>query len=162
MSRSLRSWINLGAVAAAVIGFSAIAITNAPGDARESLFNLSCDPTRELYQAIKPLFVDAYEKSTGSRLTITQSHGGSPRQAAKIIAGELSADVVTLGQFSDIDVLRKRGLIADGWIDMLPNHSLPYTSTVVFVVRKGNPHGVKGRPDLIAPNLEVITPDPRT
>jgi sulfate/thiosulfate-binding protein len=162
MSPPWQTWINAGAVVAVVVGFSAIAVRNAPGDTRNQIVNVSYDPTRELYQAINPLFVSSYEKATGRHLTIVQSHGGSSRQARKVINGEQPADVVTLGLFSDIEALRKRGLISDYWIDRLPNRSLPYTSTIVFVVRKGNPHGIKDWPALLGQNIEVITPDPRT
>ena len=157
-----RKLLNFGAVAAAIAGLSLIAIKNAPGDAAHQLVNVSYDPTRELYQALNPLFAASYEKETGRHVVIAQSHGGSSRQARRIISGEQPADVVTLGHFTDIDGLRKRGLIAPDWADRLPNHSLPYTSTIVFVVRRGNPRRVKDWPDLLAPGLEVVTPDPRT
>ncbi len=137
-------------------------VKNAPGTSGQRLVNVSYDPTRELYQTLNPLFVASYEKATGQHLVIVQSHGGSSRQARKVISGEQPADVVTLGLFSDIDSLRKRGLIAADWADRLPNHSLPYTSTIVFVVRKENPRGIKDWPDLLAPGVEVVTPDPRT
>jgi sulfate/thiosulfate-binding protein len=91
-----------------------------------------------------------------------QSHGGSSRQARRVISGEQPADVVTLGLATDIDALRKRGLVAGNWADRLPNKSVPYTSTVVFVVRKGNPYSIRDWPDLLAPELEIVTPDPRT
>lgn len=160
---SRRAWLNIGAVAAVVVGAFLIVVRNAPGRIEgPELLNVSYDPTRELYQAINPMFLAAYEKETGRRLTIVQSHGGSSRQARKVISGELPADVVTLGLYSDVDALRKQGLIAPHWADRLPNHSSPYSSTIVFVVRKGNPYAVKDWPDLLAPGLEVVTPDPRT
>jgi sulfate/thiosulfate transport system substrate-binding protein len=160
---SRRAWLNLGAVAAVLVGALLIVVRNAPGHIEGSqLLNVSYDPTRELYQAINPMFAAAYEKETGRRLTIAQSHGGSSRQARKVISGELPADVVTLGLYSDVDGLRKRGLIAPHWADRLPNHSSPYTSIIVFVVRKGNPFGLKDWPDLLGPGIEVVTPDPRT
>ncbi len=155
-------WLDAGAMAAVLIGMSLILGANAPGGASDRLVNVSYDPTRELYQAIDPLFVAEYEKATRRHLTIVQSHGGSSRQARKVIEGEQPADVVTLGLFSDIEALRKRGLIAANWADRLPNHSLPYTSTIVFVVRQGNPRGVKDWPDLVSPGVDVVTPDPRT
>lgn len=158
-----RAWLNLGGVAAVVVGALLIVVRNAPGHVEGAqLLNVSYDPTRELYQAINPMFAAAYEKETGRRLTIVQSHGGSSRQAHKVISGELAADVVTLGLYSDVEALRKRGLIAPHWADRLPNHSEPYTSTIVFVVRKGNPFGLKDWPDLLGPGIEVVTPDPRT
>jgi sulfate transport system substrate-binding protein len=161
-TRTWQAWINAGAIAAVLLGFSAIAVRNAPGETGDGLVNVSHDPTRELYKALNPLFVASYEKETGRRLSVLQSHGGSSRQARKVISGEEPADVVTLGQFTDQTALRQRGLIADNWIDRLPNHSLPYTSTVVFVVRHGNPHHIRDWPDLLAPQIEIVTPDPRT
>jgi sulfate/thiosulfate-binding protein len=157
-----QTWLNVAAVAAVVVGLSLIVHKNLPRDGRSQIVNVSYDPTRELYQVLNPLFVDSYEKETGRHLTILQSHGGSSRQARKVISGEQPADVVTLGLVSDIDALRKRGLVAENWADRLPNKSIPYTSTVVFVVRKGNPHAVHDWPDLLAPELEIVTPDPRT
>ncbi|WP_158929878.1 sulfate ABC transporter substrate-binding protein [Acidisphaera sp. S103] len=154
--------LSLGAVGAVVVAFSLIVVKNAPGDTSKELVNVSYDPTRELYQRLNPLFVASYEKATGQHLAIVQSHGGSSWQARKIISGEQQADVVTLGLFTDIDSLRKRGLIAAGWADRLPNHSLPYTSTIVFVVRKDNPRGIKDWPDLLTPGVEIVTPNPRT
>jgi sulfate transport system substrate-binding protein len=158
----MRRWLNLGAVTAVFVAFSLIVAKNAPGNANQRLVNVSYDPTRELYHALNPLFVASYEKQTGNHLTIVQSHGGSSGQSRRVISGEQPADVVTLGLFSDIDALRKRGLIAANWADRLPNHSLPYTSTIVFVVRHGNPLHIGDWPDLLAPGVEVVTPDPRT
>jgi sulfate transport system substrate-binding protein len=114
-----------------------------------------------LYRALNQQFAAVYLKQTGVRLTIRQSQGGSSRQAKAVIDG-VAADVVTLALPSDVDTLRKRGLIPEGWQERLPNHSQPYTSTIVFVVRKGNPKGIKDWPDLIAPGVEVITPNPKT
>ena len=151
----MRRWLNLGAMTAVFIAFSLIVAKNAPGNASQKLVNVSYDPTRELYQALNPLFVASYEKQTGNHLSIEQSHGGSSRQARRVISGEQPADVVTLGLYSDIDALRKRGLIAANWADRLPNHSLPYTSTIVFVVRNGNPLHVRDWPDLLAPGARV-------
>jgi sulfate transport system substrate-binding protein len=125
------------------------------------LLNVSYDPTRELWKDLNALFLPRYESQTGKRLTIQQSHGGSSSQANAVLDG-LKADVVTLALWSDTDALRKEGLLADGWEDRLPNRSLPYHSTIVFVVRKGNPKGIKDWPDLIQPGVEVITPSPKT
>jgi sulfate transport system substrate-binding protein len=158
----MAKWLNLAAVCAVFAAVSLIVVKNAPGTARQQLVNVSYDPTRELYQTLNPLFVASYEKETGQHLTIVQSHGGSSQQARKIISGEQPADVVTLGLFSDVDSLRKRGLIAAGWSDRLPHNSLPYSSTIVFVVRNNNPRGIKDWPDLLAPGIEIVTPDPRT
>ena len=162
MKSRWQKWINIGAVLAVLISLSLLVERNWPNHSDHQLINVSYDPTRELYQALNPLFVAAYEKDTGQHWSIVQIHGGSSRQARKVINGELHADVVTLGVYSDIDSLRKRGLIADNWLERLPNHSLPYTSTIVFVVRKGNPFGIKDWPDLLAPGIEIVTPDPRT
>jgi len=161
MSR-LQTLLNVGAVAAVIAGFTLITVKNLPDNGPHQLVNVSYDPTRELYQALNPLFVASYEKSTGQHWSVVQSHGGSSRQAKKVISGAQRADVVTLGLYSDIDLLRKRGLIATDWVDRLPNRSLPYSSTIVFVVRQENPHHIKDWPDLLSPGLEIVTPDPRT
>ncbi len=160
--KSRQNWLSLGAGAAAIAGLALIVMKNATVEVAHQLVNVSYDPTRELYQTLNPLFIASYEKDTGRHLVIIQSHGGSSRQARKIASGEQPADVVTLGLYSDIDGLRKRGLISQNWADRLPNHSSPYTSTIVFVVREGNPHDVKDWPDLLKPGVEVVTPDPRT
>jgi sulfate transport system substrate-binding protein len=119
-------------------------------------------PTRELYQALNKQFVADYRRRTGRSLTIVQSHGGSSHQARAVINGEAAADVVTLGLYSDVDALRKHGLIAEGWAERLPNHSQPYTSTIVFVVRRDNPKRIRDWPDLLHPGVEIITPNPKT
>jgi sulfate/thiosulfate-binding protein len=134
----------------------------APG-ARQvvELLNVSYDPTRELWRDINDHFASAYEKQTGVKVTIKQSHGGSSTQARAVIDG-LDADVVTLASFLDTDAIGKRGLITPGWIDRFPNRSLPYTSTIVFVVHKGNPKGIADWPDLVKPGVEIVTPNPKT
>ena len=158
----LRRWLNIGAVVAAAAGVSAVTIKNFPVQNKLEIINVSYDPTRELFQALNPQFIAAYEKESGRRLTVIQSHGGSSRQARKVVNGEQPADVVTLGLSSDVDILTKGGLVDAGWADRLPNHATPYTSTIVFVVRRGNPRRIKDWPDLLAPGLEVVMPDPRT
>ena len=125
------------------------------------LLNVSYDPTRELWRDLNAKFAAAHEKTTGTRVTIKQSHGGSSTQARAVIDG-LEADVLTLASFLDTDAVRKRGLLKEGWIDRLPNRSLPYISTLVFVVRKGNPKGIKDWPDLVKPGIEIVTPNPKT
>jgi sulfate/thiosulfate transport system substrate-binding protein len=125
------------------------------------LLNVSYDPTRELWRDMNERFTASYEKEAGVDVTIKQSHGGSSTQARAVIDG-LEADVVTLASFLDTDAISKKGLIKPGWIEKFPNRSLPYTSTIIFVVRKGNPKGVKDWPDLIKPGVEVITPNPKT
>lgn len=125
------------------------------------LLNVSYDPTRELWRDLNEKFIPKYEQKTGQKIVIRQSHASSGSQARSVIDG-LEADVVTLALWSDTDALRKRGLIKDGWEEHLPNRSLAYFSTIVFVVRKGNPKGIKDWPDLIKPGVEVITPNPKT
>lgn len=125
------------------------------------LLNVSYDPTRELWRAINEQFIPTFEKESGRKLTIKQSHGGSTTQARAVLDG-LDADVVTLALWSDTDVLRKKGLIKENWDEKFPNKSLPYFSTIVFVVRKGNPKGIKDWPDLVKPGVEIITPNPKT
>ena len=125
------------------------------------LLNVSYDPTRELWRQLNERFIAASAKSPGGQLSIKQSHGGSSAQARAVIDG-LEADVVTLALEPDTDAIRKAGLIGDGWQKRLPNGSVPYTSTIVFVVRKGNPKGIKDWPDLVKPGIQVITPSPKT
>jgi sulfate transport system substrate-binding protein len=125
------------------------------------LLNVSYDPTRELWRAINGEFIPAYEKEAGVKVTINQSHGGSSTQARAVIDG-LEADVVTLALWSDTDAIARRGLINPGWETELPDNSLPYTSTIVFVVRKGNPKGIRDWPDLVQPGVEIVTPNPKT
>ncbi len=125
------------------------------------LLNVSYDPTRELYRAINAAFVPKYKAETGTDLTIRQSHGGSGTQARAVVDG-LDADVVTLALWSDTNAVAKAGLLPLDWTDKLPNHSLPYTSTIVFVVRKGNPKGIKDWPDIVKPGVEIVTPNPKT
>src|SRR3984957_15645065 len=154
-------WLNAFAVTAVVMAVTLVVIKNIEGDTSAELLNVSYDPTRELFKDLNQQFVAQYAKQTGKKLIIQQSHGGSSRQAQAVIDG-LPADVVTLALRSDVEALHRRGLIADGWADRLPDSSEPYTSTIVFVVRKGNPRGIKDWPDLIRPGVSVITPNPKT
>jgi sulfate transport system substrate-binding protein len=123
--------------------------------------NVSYDPTRELWREINESFIPTYEAESGSKLSIKQSHGGSSTQARAVIDG-LEADVVTIASIIDTDAISKRGLIREGWVDRLPHRSLPYYSTIVFVVRRGNPEGITDWPDLVKPGIEIITPNPKT
>jgi sulfate transport system substrate-binding protein len=125
------------------------------------LLNVSYDPTRELYQDYNKLFAEYWAKQTGQKVSIRQSHGGSGKQARSVIDG-LEADVVTLALAYDIDAIAQRGQIAADWQKRLPDNSSPYTSTIVFLVRKGNPKGIKDWGDLIKPGVQVITPNPKT
>jgi sulfate transport system substrate-binding protein len=125
------------------------------------ILNVSYDPTRELWRDLNSQFVKRLKAESGTELTIKQSHAGSSSQARAVIDG-LDADVVTLALWSDTDAIRKKGLIKAGWQERLPNHSLAYFSTIVFVVRHGNPKGIKDWPDIVKPNVVVITPNPKT
>jgi sulfate transport system substrate-binding protein len=133
-----------------------------PADAREiTLLNVSYDPTRELWRDVNAHFIPLYEREKGVKLTIHQSHGGSSSQARAVIDG-LEADVVTIASIIDTDAIAKKGLIDEGWVDRLPHRSLPYYSTLVFVVRKGNPKGIVDWPDLVKPGVQIVTPNPKT
>lgn len=155
-------WANIAAVAAIGVAALLIGWKNLQGKAPQQLLNVSYDPTRELYRELNAQYAARLARAGERPLAITQSHGGSSRQARLAIEGELQPDVVTLGLPSDVDALRKRGLVAADWASRLPNQSRPYTSTIVFVVRKGNPQHIADWPDLVAPGVEVITPDPRS
>ena len=126
-----------------------------------SLLNVSYDPTRELYSEYNKAFSAAYQKDTGKSVEIKQSHGGSGSQARAVIDG-LQADVVTLALAYDIDAIAKKDLIVKNWQARLPQNSSPYTSTIVFLVRKGNPKAIKDWDDLVKPGIDVITPNPKT
>jgi sulfate transport system substrate-binding protein len=131
------------------------------GPAGPRLLNVSYDPTRELYTDVNRAFAAAWKAEHGTGVTIEQSHGGSGKQARGVIDG-LDADVVTLALAHDIDQIAKAGLIAPDWKARLPHGSTPYTSTIVFLVRKGNPKGIEDWGDLVAPGIQVITPNPKT
>jgi sulfate transport system substrate-binding protein len=127
-----------------------------------TLLNVSYDPTRELYQAFNAAFIKYWQGKTGEKVTIRQSHGGSGAQARSVIDG-IDADVVTLALAYDIDAIAERGkLLPQNWQTRLPSNSSPYTSTIVFLVRKGNPKGIKDWDDLAKPGIAVITPNPKT
>ena len=129
--------------------------------AEVSLLNVSYDPTRELYQDFNKSFAALWKSKSGDDLKIKQSHGGSGKQARAVIDG-LAADVVTLALAYDIDEIANRGFIAKDWQKRLPNSSAPYTSTIVLLVRKGNPKNIKDWNDLARPGISVITPNPKT
>ena len=151
-----RRFMKLGfAATLAVVGL-------ATAQAQTTLLNVSYDPTRELYQDFNAVFAKHWKEKTGETLTIKQSHGGAAKQARSVIDG-LEADVVTLALAYDIDALHEFGkLIPADWQKRLPNNSSPYTSTIVFVVRKGNPKNIKDWNDLARPGVDVITPNPKT
>lgn len=130
--------------------------------AETTLLNVSYDPTRELYQDVNAAFAKAWKAKTGETVTINQSHGGSGKQARAVIDG-LEADVATLALGYDVDALHQKGkLIPADWQKRLPNQSAPYTSTIVFVVRKGNPKQIHDWDDLLKPGVLVVTPNPKT
>lgn len=136
-------------------------LTQVAAAADITLLNVSYDPTRELYQDFNGAFARQWKAKTGDTVTVKQSHGGSGKQARSVIDG-LEADVVTLALASDIDAISERGLVAPGWQKRLQHNSSPYTSTIVFLVRKGNPKGIKDWNDLVKPGISVITPNPKT
>jgi len=140
---------------------AALVLSTAAQAAEVSLLNVSYDPTRELYQDFNKAFAAHWKAKTGDDLKNKQSHGGSGKQARAVIDG-LAADVVTLALAYDIDEIANRGLIAKDWQKRLPHNSAPYTSTIVFLVRKGNPKGIKDWNDLARPGISVITPNPKT
>src|SRR2546428_13334334 len=138
------------------ITLALLAAALAAGRARAAkleLLNVSYDPTRELWRDINAAFIPIYEKQTGTTLEIKQSHGGSGTQARAVIDG-LDADVVSLAMWPDTDAIRKAGQISEGWEQRLPNDSLPYTSTAAYVVRKGQPQGIKARAGPYNPGIE--------
>jgi sulfate/thiosulfate-binding protein len=140
----------------------AVSLASNPLRAETTLLNVSYDPTREFYQAYNEAFAAHWKKETGEELTIETSHGGSGKQARAVIDG-LEADVVTLALAYDIDQIAEKGeLIAADWQKRLPHNSSPYTSTIVFLVRKDNPKGIHDWPDLVKDGVEVITPNPKT
>ena len=140
---------------------SSLSLTSAALAADVTLLNVSYDPTRELYVEFNKAFAAAYQKDTGKSIEIKQSHGGSGSQARSVIDG-LQADVVTLALAYDIDAIANKELLVKDWQTRLPQNSSPYTSTIVFLVRKGNPKGIRDWDDLTKPGVQVITPNPKT
>ena len=135
--------------------------SQARGEEKLILLNVSYDPTREVYQEFNVAFAQHWLNKTGTTVIIRHSHGGAGKQARAVIDG-LEADVVTLALAYDIDEISRRGLIAKDWQRRLPNNSCPYTSTMVFLVRKGNPKAIRDWNDLIRADVSVITPNPKT
>src|SRR5579864_4381090 len=151
------------AAACGLAGLAGCSGRGAPaGAGRVTLLNVSYDPTRELYVEFNAAFARYWRAQTGEVVRIDQSHGGSGKQARSVIDG-LAADVVTLGLAADIDAIAEQGkLLPLNWQSRLPDNSSPYTSTIVFLVRKGNPRGIHDWGDLVQPGIEVITPNPKT
>ncbi len=155
----------VAALLLAVAGCSPSPSSSTPasgGGTEISILNVSYDPTRELYQEFNQVFAGDWKERTGQTVTVTQSHGGAGKQARAVIDG-LQADVVTLDLAYDIDAIAEQAqLLPPDWQKRLPHNSCPYTSTIVFLVRKGNPKGIKDWSDLVKPGVEVITPNPKT
>ncbi len=147
------------------IVFAAVLAVLAASEVRAAeinLLNVSYDPTRELYKDYNTAFAKYWKAKTGDTVTINQSHGGSGKQARSVLEG-LEADVVTLALGYDVDVLyQKRKLIPENWQTLLPGNSSPYTSTIVFLVRKGNPLKIKDWDDIVKPGVSIVTPNPKT
>jgi sulfate transport system substrate-binding protein len=153
-----RRLVTLVAAAIAVV----VPFTACHRPARQvGLLNVSYDPTRELYQEANAAFTRQWQARTGQAITVEQSHGGSGKQARAVVDG-LEADVLTLALAYDIDAVAEAGLLAKDWQKRLPHNSAPYTSTIVFLVRKGNPRGINDWGDLVRPGISVITPNPKT
>ena len=169
MSQNRQDPSRRGVLAAGTAGAAAVAApallagpAAAQGKKAITLLNVSYDPTRELYKDINAAYAKYWKDKVGQELTIQQSHGGSGKQARSVIDG-LQADVVTLALASDIDeIAAKAKLLPANWQSRLPNNSTPYTSTIVFLVRKGNPWKIKDWGDLVKPGIDVITPNPKT
>jgi len=136
-------------------------IAAGPAQADATLLNVSYDVSRELYKEINPAFVAHWQKTAGEKLTINQSHGGSSKQIQSVING-LEADVVTMNQAADLDVLARSGLASTDWRKAFPNAAAPYTSATIFLVRKGNPKGIKDWNDLARAGVSVVIPNPKT
>lgn len=163
-SRSLsrRTFLALPPVFAAAVLVQGCSKASAPSNGAVTLLNVSYDPTRELYDEVNAAFAKQWLSAHGQQVTVRQSHGGSGKQARAVIDG-LDADVVTLALAFDIDALNKKGnLLPADWQSRLPERSAPYTSTIVFVVRKGNPKRIADWPDLVREGVAVITPNPKT
>src|SRR5687768_11554055 len=155
MSIDMKTIIRIALAAALVLVTTAVAL------AQTALLNVSYDPTRELYVDFNTAFAKFWKAKSGQAVRFRQSHGGSGSQARAVIDG-LDADVVTLALAYDIDAIAASGLIKPDWQKRLPQNSSPYTSTIVFLVRKGNPKGIRDWNDLTKPGVEIITPNPKT
>ena len=154
--------LNILGVVAVLVAATLVVVKNLPDHSTDQLLNVSYDPTRELYNVLDGTFTKQYKDKTAKTIEIKRTNGGSGRQARSVLDGSQRADVVSLASVSDVDTLSLRGLIAPNWRQRLPNNSVPYTSTIVFVVRKGNPRDIHDWPDLAKENVAVITPNPRT
>ncbi|KZE34303.1 sulfate ABC transporter substrate-binding protein [Crenobacter luteus] len=138
-----------------------LALAGTAAHADVTLLNVSYDVMRDFYKDYNPLFQQAYQAKTGERVTVQQSHGGSSKQALSVVGG-LAADVITMNQATDIDLLADKGLLPANWARRLPNDSVPFNSITVFLVRKGNPKAIRDWNDLVRPGVQVIVPNPKT
>lgn len=143
------------------VGFTLMLLATGAVAKDIQLLNVSYDPTREFYQQYNAAFSKYWQQQTGDKVTVRQSHGGSGKQATSVING-IEADVVTLALAYDVDAIAERGRIDKDWIKRLPDNSAPYTSTIVFLVRKGNPKQIHDWPDLLKSGVSIITPNPKT
>ena len=157
MSNFNRRRFVLAITSSSSIVFSTAAMAQTPAD---TLLNVSYDVSRELYKEINPAFIAQHKAKTGKTLTINQSHGGSSKQIGSVIGG-LEADVVTMNQATDVDALAERGLTPSDWRTRFPHSAAPYTSTILFLVRKGNPKAIKDWADLTRAGVQVIIPNPK-
>ena len=150
-----------GLLAAVVLTGGIFTGCGSASDDTVSIVNVSYDPTRELYSEYNKIFAEHWKEKTGQDVEVTQSHGGSGKQALEVANG-LEADVVTLALEYDVDAIQDAGLIEDGWVNEFDDDSAPYTSTIVFLVRKGNPKDIHDWDDLVKEGVGVITPNPKT
>ena len=156
----MRNWISK--IVSATLAAGLLSATSSASAADVKILNVSYDVTREFYQDFNAAFAAYWKEKTGDVVTVNQSHGGSSKQAQAVVNG-LEADVVTMNQPLDIDILHTSGgWIQANWASRLPNKSVPYTSTIVFVVRKGNPKNIRNWDDLVRPDVSVIIPNPKT
>lgn len=160
-NKILKSILAVSLIAATLAGFTGCAAEKQESGGTVTLTNVSYDPTRELYESYNKIFAEHWKEQTGQDIEITQSHGGSGKQALEVANG-LETDVVTLALEYDVNAVRDAGLIEDGWVSEFANDSAPYTSTIVFLVRKGNPKDIHDWDDLVKDGIGVITPNPKT
>jgi sulfate/thiosulfate-binding protein len=156
----MRAWKTVAGRCIAVAGLVGM-LAGGAARADTNLLNVSYDPTRELYQDFNRAFAAHWKQTTGETVTFRQSHGGSGAQARSVVDG-LQADVVTLALAYDIDAIEQHGLISPGWANRLPDNAAPYTSTIVFLVRRGNPKQIRDWSDLARPGVSIVTPNPKT
>ena len=157
----LKSLVAAALLSMSITGCGSDAESTAEGNGKIELLNVSYDPTREFYAEYNKLFSEYWREKSGQEVTVTQSHGGSGSQARSVIEGN-EADVVTLALAHDVTAIEEAGLIESGWIGEFDSDSAPYTSTIVFLVHKGNEKNIRDWDDLVKEGVEVITPNPKT